>query len=866
MSFWDCIRDGLQDGMVDRERGERAQAMWKGLADQYERQGHSRHNAEALAGEDVKAAFRKEVGDERHVFLSKIANNRKQALEVSQTTNRTEVRQDPIRAMERLDYRARGLGRRFDGMVQDYLDQHHRGLFGKTTDPINHQNVIRSILDGEATDEVAGAYAKAVSSALEDMRLMANEAGATIGKIDNYFPQSHNRTALMEAGLDAFAKERGVGRKQAKLMAMAKGESRDAMFARSFDSWADDIRDRINWTKINDKLTGRAFQQDGGPAPLLETQNRFLRDVFDSVVYGDAGKGPTYGKPQGSSLTTRMSMERVLHFKSADDWIAYNKKYGTGDAHQALMGHVHKMARDITMLREFGPNPNLGLEYRGELLVQRAKQLNIDPRSAQGGATHAKRMMAVQNGAGVPSGYFQALTANFLSDARHVMTSAFLDRALIVNISDVGFSKSAAQTIGMNRSSPFTAYVRNISDMAKNKSLTSNEMRQWRWVSDTMADPGMAVARFNGESPASPWAERLSSSVMKLQGLSSHTDAARFALQHTFAGQMANQIGKNFDDIEPGLLAILREHQITPDDWTRFANPEWAMRKPDGTMFLNPLWWREATHLPANVADDLFFKFQGAAEDFIESGVPTQSLYMRGHAEPVAHGLEPGTLKYELGKSALMFKSFPMSFSYNFYRAMRRMPAENNKWLWAAENIATATIIGGTALQLYEIVKGNDPLSMNTSDFWFQAALKGGGFAIVGDIIATGETKWGGGIPSYVAGPVPQLASDVYDLTIGNLTDIGVSVMTGQEIDLGLPKQLKRTVDRYMPGADLPFFGPAFQRLITDQLYMALDPEGADALAKKATARENRDGNASWWMPGSPTPARAPDLSNLLGQ
>ncbi|MCV2892225.1 hypothetical protein [Lentibacter sp. XHP0401] len=866
MSFFDCVKDGLEDGMVDKARGERAQAMWRDISDRYERQGHERHVAEALAGEDVKEAFRKEAGKARHVLLSKLVNNRKQAVEVAGTTNRTDIRQDPTRAMERVDYRSRALKRRFDGSLQDYLDQHHQGLFGKTTARINHEKVLRSILDGDASDEVAAAYAKAVSNALEDMRLMANEAGATIGKIDNYFPQNHNRTALLEAGLDTFAKERGVGRRQAKFMAMAKGESRDAMFSRSFDTWADDIRDRIDWAKIKDHLTGRPFQQDGGPAPLLETQNRFLRDVFDSVVYGEGATSPTYGKPQGSSLTTRMSMERVLHFKSADDWIIYNKKYGTGDPHQALMSHVHKMARDITMMREFGPNPGLGLEFRGDLLMKRAKELSIDPRAAQGGVAQAKRMMAVENGAGVPNGYFQSLTANFLSDARQVMSSAFLDRAMIASISDVNFSKMAAQTIGSNRDAPFQVYIQNISDMAKNKSLTSTEMRQWGWVSDTMADAGMAVARFNGESPSSPWAANLSSSIMKLQGLSSHTDAGRFALQHTFAGQMANQIGRKFDDIEPGLLAIFKEHQITPDDWGQFANPEWAMKKPDGAMFLNPLWWREATNLPANVADDLFFKFQGAAEDFIESGVPTQSLFMRGIFDPIGRGLEPGSATYELAKSGLMFKSFVMAFSYNSYRVMRRMPSVNNRWLWAAENIAGATILGATALQITEIIKGNDPKPMDRSDFWFQAALKGGGFAIIGDIIATGETKWGGGVPSYAAGPVVQAAGDLYSLTIGNLTDIGISVLTGEEIELGLPKQLKRTIDRYMPGGDLPFLGPAFQRLITDQLYMALDPDGAEALTKKATARENRDGNGSFWMPGSPMPSRVPDFSNILGQ
>ena len=45
---------------------------------------------------------------------------------------------------------------------------------------------------------------------------------------------------------------------------------------------------------------------------------------------------------------------------------------------------------------------------------------------------------------------------------------------------------------------------------------------------------------------------------------------------------------------------------------------------------------------------------------------------------------------------------------------------------------------------------------------------------------------------------------------------------------------------------------------------MMLDPEGYDKLMTKETARENRYGNSSFWMPGSPLPSRGPDMANAL--
>lgn len=41
--------------------------------------------------------------------------------------------------------------------------------------------------------------------------------------------------------------------------------------------------------------------------------------------------------------------------------------------------------------------------------------------------------------------------------------------------------------------------------------------------------------------------------------------------------------------------------------------------------------------------------------------------------------------------------------------------------------------------------------------------------------------------------------------------------------------------------------------------------DSRDAM-KKAKKRENLYGNESWWMPGSPIPARAPDLGSVFGQ
>ncbi len=60
MSFLDCLSDAVSE-IEDAKKRENArlwtdyaQTVWKKTSDQYERQGYSRHNAEAMAATDAR--------------------------------------------------------------------------------------------------------------------------------------------------------------------------------------------------------------------------------------------------------------------------------------------------------------------------------------------------------------------------------------------------------------------------------------------------------------------------------------------------------------------------------------------------------------------------------------------------------------------------------------------------------------------------------------------------------------------------------------------------------------------------------------------------------------------------------------------
>ena len=250
----------------------------------------------------------------------------------------------------------------------------------------------------------------------------------------------------------------------------------------------------------------------------------------------------------------------------------------------------------------------------------------------------------------------------------------------------------------------------------------------------------------------------------------------------------------------------------------------------------------------------MFDKLQAIFEEQTEFAVPTQSIWARAFVEGTQ---PPGTIDYEIAKSGLMFKSFALTFTVNQIRRVAAMPTLDGKIGYSLNLAAGATVMGAISLQTTQLLDGKDPLQMDQPDFWSRAALKGGAFGIMGDIVASGSGRYGG-IPSFVAGPIPQVGQDAFRLIFGNATELA----TGK--DTNVSREIGKALDRYTPGRDLPVVGLAMDRLFWDHLQTLLDPESAARMKKRATQAANT--GSAWWLPGKPTPERAPNLFNSAGR
>lgn len=182
---------------------------------------------------------------------------------------------------------------------------------------------MRSINDAAALKQLpeqAVEIAKILTKWQEVSRIEANRAGAWIGKVDDYgLRQTHNSDRIMRAG-------------EAK--------------------WKADILPKLDMARMF---------PDGPPKDLDD----WLHETFLNIVTGVRDANPSAGKMAAfkgpGNLAKKLSQERVLHFRSADDAFQYNIDYGMGNIRESFVTSMHQAAESTGLMQVLGTNPEYNL-------------------------------------------------------------------------------------------------------------------------------------------------------------------------------------------------------------------------------------------------------------------------------------------------------------------------------------------------------------------------------------------------------------------------------------------------------------------------------------------------------------------------
>ncbi|MDR2055210.1 MAG: hypothetical protein LBQ10_05010 [Desulfovibrio sp.] len=428
-----------------------------------------------------------------------------------------------------------------------------------TGDSEFNSNVVREMISpGSTRDATAAQVADIFGRHLEKARLRMNDAGAYIGKLDGYVPQSHDPLKLTATRPDGKTPRQG---------------------------WKDSIRD---------KLDARRTFGDATP----EEVEAILDDIYDNIVLGK-DSGPSAAergiKATPGSQADRLSRGRVLHFRDADAWMAYHEEFGRGGTLSGVLTHMSNAARSLALMERLGPNPEamiksvIASEARalreaeaGGLITNEGMSALADLRAAEG-----LRQGKVANWwaelTGQANWPLSGKLARFASIARATQTLSKLGGASLSAVSDVfvkamsmrnvsgmNWDESVARSLGQY----FRLYPGKKKETARQLGAfiddVANDFRM-RWdVSETR--PG-----FLGS---------LQDKLFKWSGLNWITESGKAGYANWFSGYLGEAAAKTFDQLDASRVATLTYHGIDARKWEAMRHMTETM--PDGRQLLVP--------------------------------------------------------------------------------------------------------------------------------------------------------------------------------------------------------------------------------------------------------------------------------------
>ncbi len=809
--FDDCINNGEGEGKITPERARELREAYKARREAY--RDLFGPDADAKAAQhtfdaaEAEAARRRKL---RVLALKSQQNILKDMRDYRDTMGRADMKQAGLAlfdstvfqgGVEGANARYQALRGLFHKMIPEALQKFAPGMSGKTRNRADLDEMTDQLFSGEFKPGAAGELAEAVQGALERARVMFNEAGGAIPKLERYgVPQAHSELDVISAG---------------------------------FETWRDFLVPLLDRSRMLSHATGK---------PLSDAELELaLHDVFEAMRTDGWSRREATGTRGGRALANQRAEHRFLHFKDGAAWRTYQERFGVGDAWSAVLGYLDGMARDIALMQRFGPNPAAGVEYAKQLVAQDAGLSGSAMRKRQAQSAQYDMETMFLHMKGSVNAPAHAKTAAFFGSVRNVLVAGQLGSAMLSAVTDVNFGRITAQFNGM----PARRLIRRHMSLLN---PVNGADRQFAIRQGLIADEASAIlssqSRYLGETHGVEVSRRLAEATMRLSGLSAWTQAGRWAFGMEFLAFLADNAARGFKDLPEPLQKSLTRHGLA-GSWDRVRSGPQSEHK--GGRFLDPGSFEDT---------DLGLKVMSMIRSETEFAVPSVSLYGRSK---VGGREAAGSIGGEFIRNALMYKSFGITLMMTHGRRAAMQASWAGRLTYAGNLIVTATALGAFSMQLKEIAKGRDPREMDGAKFWTAALMQGGGFGIFGDFLFSDTNRFGGGFGETLAGPVAGLLTDVHRATIGNVMELaqGKSLEETKAV-----ADVMGLAERYTPVASSLWYSKlATQRLIFDQIRRAADPHAAEIRFDRQEANARKDfGTDFWWQPGEMAPERGPEL------
>lgn len=632
-------------------------------------------------------------------------------------------------------------------------------------------------LDGLMPEAVE--IARSVRKWQEVSRADANREGAWIGKERGYITrQSHDLHKIRKAG---------------------------------FERWRDAILPRLDLGRMS--IPG-------------ENINAFLRKAYEGLASGVHLKADTRPKLAGfkgpANLARRASQERVLHFKSADDWLAYNREFGVGSLRESVVAGLRSSAQSVGMMRILGTNPESMIDVLGRQLQEKiddpAKLRDFTDDLA---GPVRNRLRQVDGTVNIP---VSAIGARVSANLRAVESMAKLGGAVISSLTDIPVYASEVRYQGRGMlSGMFEALGAVASGRAKGE--RAQVLSSLGVFFDSMA--GEITRRGSLDDTFSAGVARGMQQFFKFNLLNWWTESLRGSAALSLSHFMAQESVRSWDKLSPELRRLLGLYEINEPQWNVIRNGK--QKLADGREYLSPDGIEDE-----KLADALRSFYVDRAETaVIEPDAATLAMMRQGTQSGTAYG--------ELLRFIGQFKSFGVAFTQRVlgreaygYGAdtLGEALTRGQSFRGLINVILTTTLFGYGAMAIKDMVKGKNPRDPLQAGTWGQAMLQGGGLGIYGDFLLGQSDRFGGDLLSKLAGPTLGLVSEI--------DQIRAKIFAGE--DAGATAL--RTLINNTPFVNLFYTRMALDYAILYEVQEAMNP----GYLRRMEQRAKKENGQTYWL------------------
>jgi hypothetical protein len=826
-----CITIKAGEGKIDKKKAEAIAEQYDAAVENIMDSGRvSRAEAEEQAITQLQIQAERDIARKKRMALThaKVMND----IRVSATDAEAAGVGVDIAMSQRLapDPRERVFGVSLEERIKtvrgeaqarmvDFLEKFRTKTVGLTQLKTGLDDIMREMFGENSGSASAKNMAGALQEAVEHLRLRFNAAGGDIvERTDWGFFQVHDK---------------------AKVAAANKQD------------WVNFVIEELDMAKMVDA--------NGFPMSRKSVHGS-LQEVYDSIATGGLSdlNAPSARNLFGSAINKRAN-SRFLHFKNADSWLKYQKQFGNNNIFDHIVGSITTLSREVALLETLGPHPEAAIQFMERMIDEAAARGAVSKtgrtaaKLAEGLGQHRRPLTALYNTVSgriaIPE---NGIVASVSQANRNIVIAATLGSSWFAAIADIG---TQAITAKMNGLSATRVLGRHMKMFAAGSAADRKLAVQLNFGAQGMASRALGAQRIMGEVTGPELTERIADTALRAGFLSPWTEAGRWGFQIEMLTHITNQSKKSFDQLDNATRGSFERHGITPEDWDLIRTTDkWVDPESRAEFIRAEDVARGEFNTPAFEAGN---KLQQAIFTETEFAIISSSPRVRA---ALTGGAPAGTFWGEVMRNTALFKGFPLSIMYQHWGRTMAQRGAMGKIQYAGMLFLAMTSLGAVSEQLTQIARGKDPLDMTNLSFYPKAAMRGGAWGLVGDIVFQDQNRFGGGLWEGLLGPVAGQVEDLSKLTVGNVQEL----LAGDDTNIG--REISRFVESNTPGRTLWYSRLATERIIFDELDRLLDPK-AHAAFRSTEQRAQTDYRQKFFSrPGSFGIQRGPDIGAAFGQ